>query len=150
MLSEAQIQKLLDGLLEREGGLVDHPQDPGGLTKFGISSKSYPEVDIRNLTKDDAKAIYRRDYLEKFRLHELSQEWNAEIVLDWLVNGGSVKRIQRIVGVTPDGNIGPVTLRAIDKADPHYLLLQRLDYYLSLVPHPFLKGWVNRLKMLGL
>ena len=51
-----------DRLMGHEGGLVDHPNDPGGLTKFGISQRSYPNIDIRKLTREDSKAIYRRDF----------------------------------------------------------------------------------------
>ena len=49
-------------LIDSEGGLTDNPKDPGGLTKFGISQRSYPDIDIRNLTLDQAKAIYLRDF----------------------------------------------------------------------------------------
>ena len=48
-------------VLAAEGGLVNDPQDPGGVTKFGISQRAYPALDIRALSLDDAKAIYQRD-----------------------------------------------------------------------------------------
>ena len=46
-----------------EGGYVNHPDDPGGETNFGISKKEYPHLDIKNLDREDAMAIYKRDYL---------------------------------------------------------------------------------------
>lgn len=49
-------------VLSVEGGLVNNPADPGGLTKYGISQRSYPDLDIRNLSIEDAKEIYFRDY----------------------------------------------------------------------------------------
>ena len=49
-----------DLLMEIEGGFVDHKNDPGKATKYGISSRSHPDVDIVNLTEDGAKAIYKR------------------------------------------------------------------------------------------
>ena len=49
-------------VLAAEGGLVNDPKDPGGVTKFGISQRSYPALNIRELTPDDAKALYQRDY----------------------------------------------------------------------------------------
>lgn len=152
MLSSYQRQAIIEAIIEREGGAVvtDHPKDPGGLTKYGISQRAYPELKIRHLTRADAIHIYQRDYLIKYRLHELSNAQNAEIVMDWLVNGATIKRIQQAVGADPDGVIGTQTLRAIDTAPARDLLLARLDYYVSLVKHPFLKGWVNRLKHLGL
>jgi lysozyme family protein len=52
-------------LLEVEGGYVNHPTDPGGETKFGISKRSYPTLDIPHLTRDDAARIYRRDYWDR-------------------------------------------------------------------------------------
>lgn len=152
MLSSYQRTAIIEGIIEREGGaiVVDHPKDPGGLTKWGISQRAYPDVNIRALTKADAIFLYQRDYLIKHRLHELSNVQNAEIVLDWLVNGAPITRIQQAVGATPDGVIGTQTLAAIDAVHPRDLLVARLDYYVSLVKHPFLKGWVNRLKHLGL
>lgn len=156
MLTSYQRTAIVEGVIEREvgsskdGGLVDHPADPGGLTKWGISQRAYPDLDIRNLTKADAVFIYQRDYLVRFKLHELSNIQNAEIVMDWLVNGGSVKLVQRAVGVTQDNVMGPETLAAIDAVNPRVLLMARLDYYVSIVKHPFLAGWVNRLKHLGL
>lgn len=150
MLTGQQRLTIVMQIIEREGGLVDHKSDPGGLTKYGISQRAYPHLDIRNLTRSEAVHIYLRDYLMKYRLHELSNAQNAEIVCDWLVNGASVKLIQKAVGVTQDGVIGTDTLKAIDQADPRDLLIARLDYYVALVKHPFLKGWVKRLKDLGL
>lgn len=150
MLTSTERMTIAANIAEREGGVVNHPSDPGGLTKFGISQRTYPDLDILRLTKAQAVAIYLRDYLHKYQLHELTNARNAEIVCDWLVNGGGVKLIQRAVKVEEDGIIGPVTLAAIDAADPHQLLLSRLDYYVSLAAHPFLRGWVSRLRSLGL
>lgn len=150
MLTSFQRNAICSGVVDREGLLVDHPDDPGGLTKYGISQRAYPNLDIRNLTRADAIHIYQRDYLVKNRLHELTNVQNAEIVLDWFVNGISVKALQKALGVTQDGVMGPQTLKAIDTIEPRVLLMARLDYYVNLVKHPFLRGWVNRLKLLGL
>ncbi len=150
MLTSFQRQTICSGVVDREGLLSDHPSDPGGLTKYGISQRAYPHLDIRNLSRADAIHIYQRDYLVKYKLHELSNAQNAEILLDWFVNGATVKATQKAVAATQDGVIGPETLKAWDDADPHRLLLARLDYYVNIVKHPFLRGWVNRLKLLGL
>ncbi len=62
-------QKAVDDLIDNwEGGFVDDPEDPGGMTKYGICARSYPAVDIRNLTRDDAVAIYFRDFWQKYHL----------------------------------------------------------------------------------
>jgi len=150
MLTPTERMTIAANIVEREGGVVNHPKDPGGLTKFGISQRAYPDLDILSLTKAQAVAIYLRDYLHKYRLHELTNARNAEIVCDWLVNGANISKLQRLLKVTEDGTIGPETLKAIDTIDSHALLLGRLDYYVGLVPHPFLRGWVNRLRSLGL
>ena len=52
----------VDFILSVEAGLVNDPSDPGGLTKFGISQRAYPDVNIRDLTLDGAKTLYRKDY----------------------------------------------------------------------------------------
>ncbi|MFZ0945686.1 MAG: glycosyl hydrolase 108 family protein [Syntrophobacteraceae bacterium] len=61
--------KAVDDLIDnREGGYVFDPDDPGGMTKYGISARSYPTVDIKGLTRDDASAIYYRDFWQKYKL----------------------------------------------------------------------------------
>ena len=74
-------------VLKHEGGLVDNPQDPGGLTNFGISKRAYPSLDIANLTVEDAKAIYQRDYWAPFMEQEVDQRV-ANAALDTAVNQG--------------------------------------------------------------
>ena len=61
--------KAVNDLIDNwEGGYVDDPADPGGRTKYGISQRSYPDLDVRNLTKDNAIDIYWRDFWDKYRL----------------------------------------------------------------------------------
>ena len=61
---EPDFQAAIKLLLELEGGYVNHESDPGGATRYGISQRSYPNLDIENLTKAQAISIYRRDYWE--------------------------------------------------------------------------------------
>ncbi|MGA2937296.1 MAG: glycosyl hydrolase 108 family protein [Syntrophobacteraceae bacterium] len=62
-------QKAVDDLIDNwEGGYVNDPDDPGGETKFGISKRSYPTVNIAALTRDQAIAIYYRDFWQKYKL----------------------------------------------------------------------------------
>jgi lysozyme family protein len=149
MLTPEQQQAIATGIIEREGGLSHHAQDPGGLTKWGISQRAYPALDIASLSRAQAQAIYIKDYIRAFKLHELSNVQNAEILADAFVNGFPLKRLQRLLRVTPDGVIGPQTLRAMDEASAKQLLDWRLDWYVQLAGHPFLAGWVNRLRKLG-
>ena len=89
-----------DILIGHEGGHVDHPNDPGGETKYGISKRAYPDVNIAALTLDDAKAIYREDYWDRVRADELPAELRFPL-FDAAVNSGvaqSIKWLQRAVG----------------------------------------------------
>jgi lysozyme family protein len=60
---EYKKEEFLDTVIEHEGGYVDNPLDPGGETKYGISKKQYPKVDIKNLDEQAAKEIYKKDFL---------------------------------------------------------------------------------------
>ena len=63
--------RCIDRILAEEGGLSHHPRDPGGLTKFGISQRTYPDLDIRHLTRAQARAIYQRDFWQPLRADDL-------------------------------------------------------------------------------
>lgn len=77
-------------IIGEEGGYVNDPHDPGGETKFGISKRAYPGVDIKALTLDGAKAIYREDYWNALRLDE--RKYGPALVLfDCAVNQGVVR-----------------------------------------------------------
>ena len=95
-------------LLGAEGGYCNNPQDPGGETKWGISKRQYPQVDIAGLTQDGAKVIYKRDYWTPCRVEELPMEVRFD-VFDGAVHSGcrqSVKWLQTICGVSADGVVG--------------------------------------------
>lgn len=104
-------------LLREEGGYV--ADDPGGPTNFGISQKSYPALTIRDLTEQDAVAIYRRDFWLPLRCDELPVAL-AVGLLDAAVNQGPVPAVldlQKALGVTADGRIGPQTLARAQAAE---------------------------------
>jgi len=141
-----------EALIGHEGGHVDHPYDPGGETKFGISKRSYPEVSIASLTLNGAKAIYRRDFWDRVKADELPSELRS-LLFDGAVNAGvaqSIKWLQRAVGVRDDGVIGPVTLAAIADSNPHQIssnfLGQRLKHMTDLKHwDQFGRGWARRI-----
>ena len=95
-----------------EGGYIDDPDDPGGATRFGISRRSHPDIDIANLTRRRASEIYRQQYWIRCRCDDLPSPL-ATLVFDAAVNQGpeaAIRMLQRAVGAVVDGVIGPDTL----------------------------------------
>lgn len=152
MLSPSDVNQLIANVIKREGGYVDHPKDPGGRTKYGISQRSYPDEDIRGLTLERASEIYRRDFIERHGIHELADYRTAELVVDWLVHSGplAIRTLQRRLDVRVDGIIGPETRARLNQVEPRQILRWRLEFLIGLTGHPFIKGWVKRLFELGL
>lgn len=143
--------KAVELIFKHEGGLVDHPSDPGGLTNFGISQRAYPDLNIRGLSKPGAAAIYHRDYWLKIKGDDLPGAV-ALSVFDMAVNSGvirSIKIMQRCLGLKEDGIIGPKTMEAV-LATPRYTMIEkyrkeRQKYYESLAGFKtFGKGWTRR------
>ena len=140
-----------------EGGYAKNESDPGGETNFGISKRSYPEVDIENLTKGKAKEIYERDFWHPLKLYLID---NANICLelfDFAVNAGpsrSVKMAQKLAGTKEDGMLGGITAKAINEFDGDFVRAfkhARVIYYESLARNNhnlkmFLKGWLRRVE----
>jgi lysozyme family protein len=86
----ADFNKAIVTTLAREGGskFTDDPNDRGGATKYGISQRSYPNIDIRNLSEQDARTIYKRDYWDRLRGDEITSQVIAEQLFDTCVNMG--------------------------------------------------------------
>lgn len=141
-----------DKLLGHEGGYVFNPADPGGETKWGISKRSYPNLDIKSLTAEDAKRIYWRDYWLRCGCEDLPRGLAFD-VFDAAVNSGpnrAARWLQTALGVRADGVIGPDTKAAVAKAEPNGLRARysgvRLDFMASLPSWPsFGRGWARRI-----
>lgn len=102
-------------VLRFEGGETIDPDDPGRRTKFGLSSRAYPDLDFDTLTREDAVAIYREDYWERIWGDQLPGQV-AIVLFDAAVNQGvaaAIRMVQREVGTVQDGIMGPKTLEAI-------------------------------------
>ena len=135
-----------------EGSYVNDPRDPGGETKWGISKRSYPDLDIRNLSTDDAKAIYKRDYWDKVRCDELPEGLRL-VVFDCAVNQGIARAtyfLQKLSGAKCDGMIGPKTLALVNKKNPveflvNYLTERQLHYVNLSTFKRFGRGWTRRI-----
>lgn len=141
----------IDRVLSHEGGYVFDKRDPGGETQWGISKRSYPALNIKALTRDQAMAIYRRDFWDAQQCDKLPKAIAFQL-LDAVINhsaGNAVRWLQAAVGVVADGAIGPITLAAVRRADPNDLLLRfnaaRLEFYASLKTFDhFGRGWTRR------
>lgn len=135
-----------------EGGYVDDAHDDGQETKYGISKARYPDLDVRNLTIDGARDLYRRDYWDRFRCGEMPWPLCA-VVMDCVVNHSPlnpIRWLQESVGAYADGGLGPRTLAAVKRcADPigaaGSITSQRIEYVKRLPDYPrFGKGWHRR------
>ena len=154
----SKFDEIIEVVLEHEGGYVNDPKDPGGETNYGIAKRSHPDVDIKNLTKEGAKEIYKEVYWDKNKVESLPEElWH--IYFDMCVNQGksrAVKIIQRAVNgkggsLTVDGGMGPMTIAAIGKSrvELDRVRAYRVKYYADLVTKKpdlerFYFGWFKR------
>lgn len=167
-------EQSLKQLLAHEGGYVNHPSDPGGMTNLGVTARVWEEwvghpVDekqMRALTPEVVAPLYKKKYWDACRADELVSGVD-HCVFDVAVNSGpgrAIKFLQSCVGVTADGGFGPATLAAVKEAekDPASLIelycAKRLEFLQSLKTfETFGKGWSRRvaevkeeaLKMLG-
>lgn len=141
--------------LRWEGGYVNDPHDPGGETKYGISKRAHPDVDIPSLTEEKAALIYRHDYWNRIHGDSLP-EVVALVTFDFAVNSG-VRRasttLQRVVNVTQDGVIGKKTIAAAKHLVPmsvaEGILVERASFLVGLHRPHFLKGWMRRVVSLA-
>jgi len=145
--------------LKWEGG---ETTDTGGFTKYGISQKAYPNLDIKNLTIQDAKKIYKTDYWDRIKGDQIANQNLAAVLFDYAVNAGTgqaAKDLQRIINnqgqnISIDGAIGPQTLAAINKLNgdslANFLSARRIDFYKNLATQnpalyaKYLNGWLKR------
>lgn len=144
-------------VLKHEGGYVNDPDDPGGETKYGISKRSFPQYDIKNLSQDDARDIYKRHYWDVSRAEKLKAELRLDY-FDMVVNMGqrsAVKCLQKAVNNAPgnkisvDGRIGPQTIKESNRLTVKRLRSFRVLYYANLImKKPTLEkywyGWFKR------
>jgi lysozyme family protein len=145
--------QVFDKLINHEGGYVFNPHDPGGETKFGISKRSYPHLDIHSLTLADAKTIYRRDFWDRAQCDKLHPDLAFDL-FDGAVNSGigqAIRWLQRSVGVADDGHVGPLTLASINRENDTSAIRaryngHRLDFMTRLSTWDvFGKGWARRI-----
>jgi len=141
--------RAVEMVLKHEGGYVNDSRDPGGETRYGISKRAYPDVDILRLTEDEAKAIYKRDYWDKLRTDEIPEEL-AICLFDAAVNMGrdkAVRLLQRACGVAQDGVMGGNTIAAANRLPEAVVRFsaERVIAYTGIRGFDtFGKGWLRR------
>lgn len=162
-----ELEKMIDLIIEAEGGYVNDPNDRGGATKYGITqatlnmvtdSAGGKRMKVRDLSLAMARSIYRDRYIAP------CVTWNDAVTLlifDWGVNSGiatSIKGLQRILGVSEDGIIGSITNKAIRKYASIDMLVARIVdarhcFYAGIVSRNpsqarFILGWARRVSKL--
>ena len=144
-------EKSFQEVMLAEGGYVNNPKDPGGETCYGVSKRAYPNLDIKNLTLDDAKEIYRRDYWDKCGASILP-EGIAVMAADLAYNSGvsrSIKLMQRVCGISETGKLDSKTLAKIESYETTVFMEKyktvRMNFLKSLSTwSTFGRGWTNR------
>jgi lysozyme family protein len=156
---KANFDSALEAVLHHEGGYVNHPKDPGGMTNLGVTKRVWEEwvgheVDektMRALTPEIVGPMYKAKYWDKIKGDDLPSGVDYA-VFDAAVNSGpgrAAKWLQGCVGVDQDGGIGPKTLVAVAAMDPADLVedyaKRRLSFLMDLPHWPtFGKGWGRR------
>jgi lysozyme family protein len=146
-------------MLASEGGYVNHPADPGGMTNLGVTKRVWEEwtgkesneAEMRSLTPEMVEPLYKKRFWDACRCDEMPSGIDY-LVFDFAVNAGpgrSAKILQTAVGVPADGGIGPITLKAVNAQEPDELIREFSDgkeaFYRSLNTFDtFGKGWLNR------
>ena len=158
-----KFSEALKVILHHEGGYVNHPTDPGGMTNMGVTKRVYEEWvgysvsenTMQNLKEEDVAPIYKKNYWDRVKGDDLPEGLDL-CIFDFAVNAGpgrAAKFIQRLVGTTVDGGIGPNTLKCIDdyvkksSVDETIEKYQsmRQEYYEGLSTfETFGRGWTRR------
>lgn len=160
------IDTIIDGVLDREAGKVNNPHDPGGPTNRGITLRTLSEElgreatieELWAMSEDTARRIYRKKYVERPGFLHIADPLLREFLVDCEVNhrpGVGVKFLQRALGLTVDGVLGPLTAAAAGRANAaevyREVVAQRVAFYGRIITDDpeqdadvFAAGWGNR------
>lgn len=149
---KANFEACMAEVFKHEGGYVNDPHDPGGETNLGISKRSYPKEDIRNMTRARAAQIYRRDFWDKLRCDELPDGLDL-VAFDAAVNSGpsrGAKWLQQALGVAADGKVGMATIGAAKNTYAPAAVMRAIGFrraFLKTLPtwERYKNGWNKRL-----
>lgn len=160
-------EQIISDILKREGGLSDHPNDRGGLTKHGVTKRKLSEVrgrpvsdqEVISLTESEARTIYRTDYIEKPGYEQITDQALQGLMVDSAVQHGpftASRWLQAAAGTKQDGQVGPKTIAALNASDAREVyrsvLRSRMEFYGSLISRDrsqavFALGWLRRLSL---
>lgn len=144
---------------------VNHPADPGGATKWGVTLSTFRSIygrsktvnDLKNMTEEQWNYIFKVHFWDRWQADKIECQSIANIVVDWLWASGiyGIKYPQAVLGVTADGKVGPKTLAALNNYPNQKELFQKLwnrrkKHFEDIVKNRpaskvFLRGWLNRL-----
>lgn len=146
-------ESAFEELIGNEGGYSNNPADPGGETMFGVTARvaraNGYHGNMRDLTLDQAKAIAKSQYWDKFQCDQFDSRIGFQL-FDAAYNGGyPAQWLQQAAGVSSDGIIGAGTVGAVRSSDPLKIIMRfdayRLKYLASLKMPTFADGWMNRI-----
>lgn len=162
----ANHEKLAPFIQKWEGGYVNHPLDKGGPTNSGVTLSTFRSVygknktvkDLKKMTPEQWNYIFKTRFWNTWQADSIENQSIANLLVDWVYASGiyGIKYPQRVLGVTADGIVGPVTLAAINEYPNQEELFNKLwkrrkEHFDAIVrKNPsqkvFYKGWINRLK----
>lgn len=168
----ADVDLALNHVFRVEGDFVNHPSDPGGATRYGITQRTLDHYigvhgeetfHVAKLTKHLARDIYREMYWDKLRLNVIDSQAMATLIFDQAVNQGlspSTKRCQYVLNyctrgekLVQDGIMGPKTLNALNRAPLRTFMIEFIKnsqlYYMKIIRNrpemsAFAVGWTKR------
>ena len=164
-MAAANFEKALETILHHEGGFVNHPRDPGGMTNLGVTKRVWEEWtqveaserEMRSLTPEKVGPLYKARYWDKVKGDDLPEGLDL-CIFDFGVNAGpgrAAKFLQRMIGTTVDGGIGPMTLAKVNEYVKENTIEEtiekyqsmRQEYYESLSTfETFGRGWTRRVE----
>lgn len=170
----ANIDILLPWILSFEGGFSNHPSDKGGATNKGVTIATWRsvgydkdgdgDIDVRDLKliseRDVRDRVLKPHYWDRWKADYITSQSVANICVDWVWGSGKpgITGVQRLLGVTADGVVGPKTLQALNARDPRQLFdaikRTRREFIAGIIRRSpsqkvFESGWLRRLEAIG-